>query len=462
MPFFVSALLLLLIAAPLSGQTEVDRKIIDMADRIEERVAAIRGLAFKLPVDKGIYNRDQLKEFLLKNINEELPEEKVEGWEAALKIFGLLPPDADLKETFVGFLTSQVGGFYDPEEKRLNCITTNLAFLQHMVMAHEILHSLQDQYVNLVGYYEDVEFNDDLVGARQAVIEGEAQHLTTCYARKHSFEMAGDMADAEAGDLSLFMLEQYASMQSAPPYFMEVMTFPYVTGEQFIKAAVREGGWPMVSALYKEPPRSTEQIIHPEKFFNEVDDPVKVVLPPMEGVLGERYEKIMENTMGEMQVQVLVKLTADPIRAIRAAPGWDGDTYAVFKCRESGRCFMIWALTFDSEKDAAEFFDAEKKGLCKKYEARGGERLTTLKTTFRPPLAGSVTSSSFRAGDGSLALLEHHGMDVIVLDNFPGDRDLVNKARDALWGFTRSEFDFEKYKPRPYGAEETRKRDGPY
>ena len=225
-----SIVLLLVLGVPLLAQTEADRKILDMAGSIEERVASIRGLEFKLPVEKGIYSRDQLKDFLLENLDEELPDDKADGWETSLKIFGLIPRDMDLKETFVSFLLSQIGGFYDPEEKRLNCISTKIELLAHIVMAHEIMHSLQDQYVDLLGYYEDVEFNDDILGARQSVIEGEAQHLTTLYSQVHAFEMAADMAEVKPGDLGVFAIEQIAALQAAPPYFMEIMTFPYLGG----------------------------------------------------------------------------------------------------------------------------------------------------------------------------------------------------------------------------------------
>jgi hypothetical protein len=438
----------LLIASPAIAQTEADQKVLDKADEIEERVAAIRGLAFKRPVEKSIYSKDQLEEFLLANLDEELPDEKAEGWEMSLKIFGLIPQDMNVKETLVSFLVSQVGGFYDPDKKCLNCLSTKIEFLAHIVMAHEILHSLQDQYVDLEGYYADVEFNDDILGARQSVIEGEAQHLTTLYSRAHAFEMAADMAEVKPGDMGMFALEQFAALQGAPPYFTEVMTFPYLGGEKFIKAGLEEGGWAIVNALYKAPPHSTEQIIHPEKFFGERDEPVKIVLPDLGPVLGEGYENIYENTMGELQTSILIKLTADPIRAMRASAGWDGDTYAVFRDKESGRALMVWALTFDSAKDAAEFFEAESKGLRKKYEARaGGEDAAGGHAIVGPAEGDDKASACFIDAEGNTALLEMRGKDVVVLDNFPGKGDLLTAVREKAWTFTREEFDFKSFRP---------------
>ncbi len=159
-------------AGPGDEGTDADKKILEMAAEIEKRVAAIRGLKLKRPVDKGIYTREQLKGFILEIFEKELPDEKAASWAASLKIFGMIPEEMDLKQTFIDFLVSQVGGFYDPEKKCLNCVTTRLSFIAHIVMAHEILHSFQDQYVDLQAYYEDVEFNNDILSARRSGEEG--------------------------------------------------------------------------------------------------------------------------------------------------------------------------------------------------------------------------------------------------------------------------------------------------
>jgi len=461
MRFITPVVIFALFISTLSAQTESDTRILEMADRIETRVAKIRDHEFKKSVGKGIYDKEQLGEFILESFEEELPDEKAESWEASLKIFGLIPQKMDLKKTFVDFLVSQVGGFYDPEEKTLKCISSNLTFLLHIVMAHELLHALQDQYLDLNGYYKGVDFNDDLLGARQAVIEGEAQHMTTLYAQRYPQEIAGDMADMDPKDIGIFMIQQVAASQGAPPYFMETMTFPYIKGEQFIRKALDEGGWLMVDALYRRPPASTEQILHPEKFFGDRDDPVKVVLPDMAPVLGSGYEKIYENTMGEMQLGVLVKLTVDPIRAMRAAKGWDGDTYAVYRHAPTGRSLMIWAVVFDSEQDAQEFFEAEKKGFKNKYAAREGSFDVAQIHRAASELSFDPESIVHYAGrDGSIGVLHVHGKDVLVLDNFPGDFTLLDEAREAAWGFLRQEFELEELNPEPfqYRPPETKKR----
>lgn len=438
----------------LEGQTEADRKIIDMALVIEEHVSEIRGNPIKRSVEKGIYTRDQLKEFLLKNFDKEMPEEKMAAWEATLKIFGFVPEEMDLHETLMTFLVSQIGGFYDPEEKRLNCLTSKLTFLQRIVMAHEIAHALQDQYMDLVGFYKDVEFNDDLLAARQAVIEGEATRVMNIYPLRYPREMAEDMSELKPMDLGVFMAEQLASVQGAPPYFAESMTFPYMDGEKFIRVALDRGGWKRVDELYRDPPHSSEQILHPEKFFEKTDEPVKITLPSMDEVLGGAWKKITENSAGEYQIRILIKCTADPIRALRASAGWGGDSYAVYRRDDTGDTLMVWALTFDTEKDAVEFIDAEKKGLGRKYKAWGLAEEAEVEMAAGEVAHGDKVKTfkihQLKARNGATAFFGRRGRDVVVLDSFPDDLDLLTRAFLRALEFEKGTFDFEALKPPPY------------
>lgn len=429
----LNIIILMALALP---QTDADRKILEMADRIETQVAEIREQPVKRSVEKGIYNKVQLKEFILENFAEELPDERLAGLQAALTIFGLIPEEMELKQTLVDFYVSQIGGFYDPKVKKLYCMTTNITVMQRIVMAHEIAHSLQDQYMDLESYYMSVKLNDDLMTARLSVIEGEATHVMNVYPKRYPLEIVDDLEDLNAMDVGIFAMQQFAALKSAPPYFMDSMTFSYTSGERFIRHAMKEGGWKRVDELYLDPPESTEQIIHPEKFFGEKDEPQKITLPAQEGL-----ELIYENTMGEFQVEILLKYTADPIRAMRAAPGWDGDTYHVYRHGDSGAEFMVWALTFDTEKDARQFVDAERKALRKKYESWGGNE------------SDEGSHLLFEAGNNRSALVERRDTDVVVLDWVPGDLDILESLRKTAWTFEKGRFDFEAVKPVPYPEE---------
>jgi len=436
-------ILILILSSSLFAQTEADQKILDMASVIAKNVEEIRGNSFKRPVEKGIYNRDQLRSFILENFSKEMPDEKILGWATSLKIFNLIPKDMDLKKTLVDFLVSQVGGFYDPETKSLKCISSSMTFLQRIVMAHEITHALQDQHLDLYNYYKVVEFNDDILAGRQSVIEGEATHVMNIYPTRYPEEMLEDMKDLKTKDIGVFALQQLAALQGAPPYFTDIMIFPYQYGEMFVKHFLKNEGWDKLGQLYLNPPHSSEQVIHPEKYFKKRDEPVKIVLPDMLGYLGESFEKIYENTMGEIGVNILLKYTADPIRAMRASAGWDGDTYAVFQNKETKESFMVWALTFDTERDAKQFVAAQVKAFGEKYSAKKIDKAVKENS-------GLAGCNLYFNEEKTAGLIEQQGKDVVVLDNFSSDLMKLKEARKNLWRFSKSVFDFASLKPLPY------------
>ncbi|MFH2001038.1 MAG: hypothetical protein ABIK28_15255 [Planctomycetota bacterium] len=439
MRFHSLVLLMFFLAPALAAQTEADKKILSVADQIEGQVAKMRGHGFKHSIEKGIYNKDQLKAFILESFDEELPPEKLAGWETALKIFGLMPEEMNMKEMLVDFYVSQIGGFYDPKTKKLFCISSGLSFMQRIVMAHELAHALQDQYLDLERYYKIVEFNDDLLTARSSVVEGEATHIMNLYPERYAQEMIDDLGDIKVMDVGYLFLQQFAALMCAPPYFYDAMTFPYMDGEGFVKEAIRQGGWQRVDDLYKAPPDSTEQIMHPEKFFQERDAPQKIVLPDLESALKGDFKKIHDNSMGEFQVKILLKHTADAIRALRACTGWDGDTYAIYKSTEGDATFMIWALTFDSDNDAEQFREAEAKALTRKYERWGGGKADSKEKR-----------ACFESANNRCACVERRGCDVLVLDAVPTDSGIMEILWSAAWKFEKVAFEFEALKPVPY------------
>ena len=87
----------------------------------------------------------------------------------------------------------------------------------------------------------------------------------------------------------------------------------------FIARLANHGGWPAVDEAYRNPPLSTEQILHPEKYRDQIDLPMSIDL----GVLkpGDGWKEVCRNVLGEMQMGVMLRKHG----AKTAAPGWDGD-----------------------------------------------------------------------------------------------------------------------------------------
>jgi len=389
-------------------------EVLERARAIEGRIAELREREFLRGVEAGVYDRAQLRGFLLERFARDLPPAKMRAWEAALKAFGMFPRDQELESAFLDFLTAQVGGFYDPDTDRLFWIDSGVSSMNHYVLAHEIAHALQDQHDDLRVYFDAVADFDDRLSARQAVVEGEAQFLTDTYAGRFASEMAGGEDDTPVDMLKLGMSQMFASI-GAQPYLVAVMTFPYVQGRAFVQAVHDQGGWPAVDALFKHPPLSTEQILHPEKFLDPQrrDDPRLVEASDLADELGDGWARLYANELGEMQTELFIRLAGDPVRALRASSGWDGDRYVLYEHGASGRVVLQWVSVYDSEKDAREAVDALRVVLERKYYA------STPPVDVRMDAEETDVSAALEVGT-PVALVRRHVDRVVYLDGLKG------------------------------------------
>ena len=114
----------------------------------------------------------------------------------------------------------------------------------------------------------------------------------------------------------------------------------------------------MDHAFTKDPPRSTEQILHPEKWHARRDDPVPIAWPDLSGEL-PGYKKISEGQLGELSIKILLneQLKNEDAAAVSAA-GWGGDRFAVYE-KDTNRV-LVWITEWDNEKDRDEFKEAAK------------------------------------------------------------------------------------------------------
>ena len=70
----------------------------------------------------------------------------------ALKLFGLVPDDFDLKKNTIDLLTEQAAAFYDYDDKKLFLLGNDSASTEVTTLAHELSHALADQHFELGRY----------------------------------------------------------------------------------------------------------------------------------------------------------------------------------------------------------------------------------------------------------------------------------------------------------------------
>mgnify|MGYP001580564636 CR=1 FL=1 len=355
------------VALPSSLPASAD--VIQLADVLLPVVSALRGLAVRSPVEKRLADKATVRNIVQREMAKRHSNDALARKGKALIKLGLLPPYVNLQEYVIHLYTHQLAGMYDPDTNTLYLADWIPAQMQAGVVAHELVHALQDQHFDLLRYMKDVEGNSEAQAARQAVVEGEAMAIMLDYhlmEQGRSFTSLGNPAEW-IDQLLAALREQDPSASSMPTYLQETALFPYINGLAFLQAVCKRHPWSWVATLYDDPPRSTEQILHPDKYLVTRDDPTLVTLVDVQDLLGEGWSLLDEDVAGEFTMKSLVRQYAPAVDAVAVAAGWDGDRYRLYEEAASSQLLLVWVSVWDSEADAAEFLRAYRQLIVEKY-----------------------------------------------------------------------------------------------
>ena len=351
-------------------QAELERA----AAEIKAEVETLRGLQFKRPVKVELADKKGFLEYARRRQQLTMTAGRVERDELAAKLLGLIPRDMDLMAAFEDFLEDQVGGFYDPSSDTFFLMDSFTGPVAKVILAHELTHALDDQHFDIDGVLERLGEKSDAELAFQSVVEGSGTSAMNQWTVKHLAEMAtADLTQASAIGSD--------ALATAPAYLWKPLIAVYLRGEGFL---VRAAGLNLmmkpakaddVRRAFEDPPRSTEQVLHPEKYWDAAkrDDPVEVDLALED--LGGGWRVVGEDTLGELLLAIVATpperrggLDAKNPASILgieytndAAKGWGGDRAAVLAKGEE-RCLEL-VTVWDTAGDAREFEAAARAAL---------------------------------------------------------------------------------------------------
>ncbi len=403
-------------AADRTPSREELEQLLGSAEAILAQIARLRGLEPPGALAKAIRPRDAIVRRYLELLRDRYPGQRLEAERKALVQFALIPPDFPL-ERFLGDMAGeQVAAYYDHLKGEIVLADWLPAAIQAPVLTHELVHALQDRHLDLRKFLEPRTGRSDFLLARHAILEGEATAV-----------MLDLLLQPRGADITrlpdLGLLAEQASGQgspilaAAPKFLRDQLFFPYTAGTGFVAAFRRIRSWPAFTQVYRDPPRSTEQILHPEKYLGRRDDPQLVLLADVGGLLGPGWRLVLEDDAGELAVRGMLEgfLAEDVAR--RAAEGWGGDRYHVYERAEDGRRALVFLTAWDSEADAGEFATAYAELIPKKYpSARAG--------------AGGEGLRQWARGGEALAV-EQRESDVLVVEGVP--RAVADRVRHWVW-----------------------------
>lgn len=351
-------------------------------------VSNVRKLKFKTTPEVKVVSREEIRTGIKRKMEKYYSREKLETRQKLLIRLGLIPRSEDYARRILDLVSEQVAGYYDSEEKKIYIPDTVLGEiapgLPSITVMHEQVHALQDQYFDLAKV-EDVMLaqNEDTSRAMQSIIEGEATVLMyDAFFRSFkgfSANLGLDTGKAGTGmdmsSLRTFILESMLAVskhlktdEGKSAVFVEDMLFPYFWGGSFIQHLVNTKGWQAVDEIYSDMPVSSEQIMHPEKYYIVRDKPMKVDFPDIAPSIGGGWTLLTEETLGEFDFYLMSKAFLDELSSKMLSEGWGGDRFRLYEEPASGKVIFISLSKWDSEKDADEFFNMYKKIIGSKYK----------------------------------------------------------------------------------------------
>ena len=316
-------------------------------DKIAIDVVQMRDLEPLQEVDRNFMTREELSAFFVEELEED--REDISRGQELLAILNLIPSYMDLYRLYLDLLGEQVAGLYDTEEEKLYVIGNAEDFgpSEEVTFAHEYVHALQQQHFDIHALAESLEDDSEASAALSALIEGDASILQLQY-------MFSSLSQEGLGEL--FQAGEDSPVLDQAPYTVQQLLFyPYDEGVAFVTALLDTGRLDAVNQAYSNPPVSTEQILHPEKYF-ENEKPMSVSLPDLETTLGPGWSQIDSDVAGEFLLRTYLETGSERTIAAAAAAGWGGDRYILLRGPQNER-MLVLIIIWDAEEDAREFFD---------------------------------------------------------------------------------------------------------
>lgn len=327
-------------------------------DQIAYQVELLRGLPALAGVPLSFLQRQEMKGFLreYRALGQKQREFSAYAESGIVSRLGSLEhlPDID--------------GLYVPQEEQVY-VSVNWDESDRdaqAVLAHAHTHAIQDQHFDLEALSSRVDTADGRLAAR-ALVEGDAILLTALY----RYGGLDDVDWEHVTDL-VAAVESPSWSQGAGDYdgLHGLELFPYWEGRRFVETLYRAGGWQAVNEAYANPPKSSQEILHPSRYGKDASTVLQVAVPGLGSVLGEHWHNRMTDTLGEVGLALYLGQCIPQGQAQDLAARWDGDTLSLWE-DDTGSHTWVWRTVWDGIDSAALFEETLRELVhCRHPSAR--------------------------------------------------------------------------------------------
>jgi hypothetical protein len=354
-----------------SGRTrDVSAHELRVVESLMKAAERVRGLRFVRPVPVLVQDADAIMAY----VDSQVEEAELERARLVYTALGLLPAELDVRALLLRLMGEQVVGYYDIEAHRLIVRDDVMKAFEgrrsgahvdvdeaRVVLVHELVHALQDQHLGLSANI-DKNRDSDAESAYRALIEGDATLAMIAFAHDRDARQLSELTSDPASVRNLSALVRSSPLAgselgSAPAIVRVPLLSAYVDGLGFAANLHGDGGWGRVDRAHADPPVSTEQVLHPERFVHH-DAPLRLRLPEPATTLGDGFELVHEDTLGELELGVYFGLGGNA--GARAAIGWAGDRLYALR-DQAGETAIVWLTAWDDEERAVRALRAAER-----------------------------------------------------------------------------------------------------
>jgi hypothetical protein len=346
------------IASPLPSAAEINSILQELSD--------ITGFRIRKQLPFASITRDQVNEYLKEQIRRSVKPDEIRAEEATLKKFGFAPADFNLKQTTIDLLTEQAAAFYDFKRKKLFISDWATANMRDVALIHELAHALADQNFPIQKFTAKGGENSESSLAREAVVEGQASWLMLeVGARRNGKTLADPQTAREFLEMNpAAENSEYPVFNKAPLYLKRTLMFPYDDGQRFQQAVYLHDGQTAFARVFREPPISTAQIIHPPEYFGHTPLSNPDLPKPV-----HHARPFVKGAMGELETHILLEQYVSAGLAETLSPKLKGSDYRLDETKAPHRLTLVYASEWSDNDSAAEYFAAYQKVLRGKWKS---------------------------------------------------------------------------------------------
>lgn len=304
---------------------------------------------------------------------------------------GVLPESIDLPTLAASFTALSAGATYSPFDKQILLLSNSKP--SESLLTHELTHALQDQHFDLQRMLLARPYSYDRSEAAFAVIEGDAVGVQR--RAENPAWTKRTLDDITRIEDSRF--DEYRGMigKLFPSLLTETFIFRYRDGTRFVEGVRRRRAQAGVDDLFRNPPQTSEQVLHLDKYF--AGEAARVPSLDSSSLTRDGWRSSVSTAFGEIGVRGMLAEHLSLSDAARAAAGWGGDQAHLFE--RAGESLFVWTTVWDTSADAAEFFRGYNRLLAGRGLKVDGER-TDAKIVWRD--GDERETSVRRAGDNVL------------------------------------------------------------